>query len=539
MGFKGRSSVSGISLVEALIAMGVASGIAVTIAQMISSTSRTVKSIAMGTDWVGIQANLRILLSDPTQCARIFGGDTFSPPLSGPINATRTLASGPPLFPNVGYLGPMSAPNVLIPPALISTTETINSFRALQIRVYTAPGNTTRVLKLEDPPGTPYDAYLDTVELYVTAQKANADGTPLEGAAQNILETSSAKGNPIRFNIIRKQALSGQVFTCYGVGTGSGTFSTAGMEVCNDLGGAYVAGATPACRLRNLFLGANDNTSAPNASPMTGQRIQFWDQSGPGTQDRRDYAIGIDSWTMWFNAAHNGNGMFRFTNDGGNDELLRITSNSRAAALDGDYGWGVRLNNTRLYVGDQTTSRKMQTDFISVGSWAFGLGPPNDSSASGEKIQLWDNVSPITKDKGDYAIGMDSGTMWFNAGTSTSSKFDFWNRSGGNRLMTIGGGGITIHQSGGNVPHDCGWSQGTVSCTGYNACHIWISCPSGKYPMGGGGLCPEYQSPRVQLSTTHLHNDGWTSWSAWGVTCEAQSGTITGSTTVQVYCCRM
>lgn len=300
MGTKRRGQ-SGLSLIEVVITMGITMGLILAVMSAIQNANQAVKSSSLSNDWVTLLAGIRETYSDARQCGLQFAGYSYP---------GASLAGGTQLWSFPALV--IKNPNGTVASTFLSTTQVVNNFKAANIDVLVSLGNQTQTILVG---GT--NRYLDHVELNIVADKVQLDGTTKVMGGVTRLQSNSVRNNALRFTIMRD--LAGNVVGCYGQ-------DDAAEQACNELGGAYgPPGSSPRCQLPRIFFGSNTQLAPPSAPIQNqGQRVQLWAYTGHGTQDPNDYAIGMDSGTMWFNAGESTGNKFLFTNNAGNNSVASI-----------------------------------------------------------------------------------------------------------------------------------------------------------------------------------------------------------------------
>ena len=141
-----------------------------------------------------------------------------------------------------------------------------------------------------------------------------------------------------------------------------------------------------------------------------GTKIVLWPSFTSGSA--ADYALGIGNGALWMTVAGSGS-LFRWY--GGNTEWMRL------------YSTGLSLYSGNLYLGSASPNL---IRFNNV-----GVEPPEFTNRSdGTKIVLYSAVSGSSV---DYALGIDSSTLWFST-TNSGSHFKWY--GGTSLMMTLMGG---------------------------------------------------------------------------------------------------
>ena len=294
----------GMTLVEVMVAMGLATVLSLGLMQSITFSNRAIKSSTLTTDWNNVLQTARLAYSNPATCAASFatGNPEGIPAFMGSLTSTtsatvnQTLATIGSLTIRGGGAGTST---------LLSTTATIGNLRASSIRVIASPNSVSQEVRLGS---TLY--WLDNVELVIEANKIQGTGTAvLEGGGTTAMTSSFRHNNAVAFSILRRQD-NGRITQCYNL-------FNAAEQACTEMGGNYGT-PNPRCHVANFFFG--NNTALGPSTSTNGHRIQLWGTHG--TRATSDYAIGMDSGTMWFNAGPGG--IIQF--DTGTTRRARITN---------------------------------------------------------------------------------------------------------------------------------------------------------------------------------------------------------------------
>lgn len=218
----------------------------------------------------------------------------------------------------------------------------------------------------------------------------------------------------------------------------TGNFSTLGQISTGSGNGVLDGGGNLSLR-GNIFLtdtavpqsivfSPNSGGAAlPTSTNTSGQKIVLWQQSP--TDATQNYALGIAANTLWYNSDGAGS-MHQFMASGASLATISSTGLNISA--------GIALNSGNLVLSNPVQNT---IDFGTA-----GVQLPTAGSL-GEKLILYNGGSAA----GSYALGVASGTLWYNTASGASHQFML----GGTTQVTINNAlstatGIPI-LSGGNI----------------------------------------------------------------------------------------
>lgn len=308
----------GMTLVEVLITMGIASTLGLGLMEVIHNSNRANRNVTISADWNNVQALVRIALSDGGTCSRLFvqpdtgiSNYTFNPTtlefLNG-ANPVTELAFVPRSNGVGGGVLLSSTPGAY-------TTFSLNSPGGIQIApmggvTVTDPANDFSEIQLPDRFDSDkqkvYRVYSLQMSLNAT-KKANAGDAAL---GNSTLGTTI----PMPFRIVAGPVFDDvaktnpqlsapyKVVTCYA--------DSSLAAACASLGGIYkdppLPGETACVIPRIQFFGNTTNAARGEAgvTPMVGEKIQLFGNAG--TPARDDFAIGYRTNQMWFNIGGDG-----------------------------------------------------------------------------------------------------------------------------------------------------------------------------------------------------------------------------------------
>lgn len=288
----------GFSLVEVIIALGIASAVSLGIATMLQSSNRTTKGISLNNEWVTLTGSLRALTMGEVSCTNM-------------ITAGRRKYNG-----GVSALVELTLPPKVAGGAelvMLSTKKPVRGIFATKIDlVQTNPDPGFR--KIEIRPNiflNQWDVYLD-----LEAIKTDSKGKALS----NLLTTSEMKSglpNPIRFTILTDPSNNNLIVNCWGD-------ADLTMAACNHMGGIGPDDkANPKCQLPYLPIAIAGRPAAAQDPSASGAKIQL-EGTTPGKRSPNDTAIGIDQSSMWFNSGKDIYHEFKWFIESGKDLLMTL-----------------------------------------------------------------------------------------------------------------------------------------------------------------------------------------------------------------------
>lgn len=409
-----KTASLGMTLVEVLVTMGIASGLILAVMEAVTYTQKMVRRSQTNNDWVSLVSMVRNMTIDAKGCTDLVTGTIIpnNPPTGSPWELWENRISA--------KTADSSAH------AAVYLHEGVNTglFRATTIELVEAPGNATQVV----PGGG--GLVSDRLLIRMAARRLDPMGTPIEGELRS--GYTDALGNPdpggITFMVYRDPT-TGVIRNCAS-NADPAELACKAMHPNADYLKNRGGGTLPDClipELRNL----NQTGTAlySDANSVTGQRLQLNNHSGTlGSRSTSDAAIGMSS----TNNALTGTGGHVWLNTGGANTGLAVTNTSGTINA-------LRLDPVgKLILGDSAAA--------SAGMLSFGqnnassIGAP--TALNGHKIQLWSGTSPGTANAADYAIGIEDFHMWFSnpnaiGNNSGLNGFKFYNNNGTSALGYI------------------------------------------------------------------------------------------------------
>ena len=234
---------------------------------------------------------------------------------------------------------------------------------------------------------------------------------------------------------------------CIGVGVNTDLWLNAYSRVSNYVNGveySYTQVAGIVLPQNNTFIGFSGSYGPPGTA--AGTKLMLYPRNGLGTTapSTTDYAIGLDGYTLWYNAGDS-NAIHRF----------------------------YIANTSYAYISTNGMVMQQPSTYM---QFSASIGAPG--TASGTKLILWpaSGVGQTTTSSNDYSIGIDSNTLWYNGGGTTSQH----------SFTTAG----TLR---GRID-----SNGDMLLTGQN---LWI-----------GAVNPSTNVPYIRLCCSG--NDGYIDWNS-------------------------
>ncbi len=321
LGKRGSTEV-GMTLVEVMVTLGIASVMMLGILQIVDLSMRSSRNVTQTAEWNNFLQNVRLSMGSETNCSRVIGSkgngapnDPFTEVYSmvsamggaTPVLTSKTNASHDLLY----------AINTWFVPGSLSNQRFFRVTGVSLDRPTTDMDDNRILLVDENAAGRPLRFFrVKRLDVSFTAQKVSS------GGARHLGSETMTGTVPLRFivgpvaefatpNAIMT-ASEDDVYICGGVNI------DVTQAVCQSLGGTYNPAPPPGqtqCTMDEIrFFDYVDNSNVPTLSaaepgstPVGGRRgarLRLWGTSNNAQPD--DYAIGVNTGSMWFNIGGTG-----------------------------------------------------------------------------------------------------------------------------------------------------------------------------------------------------------------------------------------